>query len=202
MKPIIKRVAGEIENLNEKVVVNDKEVPKVDNGKNYTNNQEFQGSESDTVETQNQESFKVAEPLKPGNNQNEENFGTTRQPQNYKQKNHVVKRQKRFINPFQKSPAEQQQNFFFKLIEFIFKQGRNIPVYSVMREINTLVKSSQGELNHALKEANNYIGAAPPVIPVTYSLELGNENKAVAFMKKLLGLTPKGDRLTISGTGK
>ncbi|XP_049883180.1 uncharacterized protein LOC126378812 isoform X2 [Pectinophora gossypiella] len=120
------------------------------------------------------------------------------------QRNHVVKRTKRFISLFKRSEAEESENFLFRMLNFLLKYRKNvIPVYSVMREINTLVKSANGELNHITKERNNFIGAPPPVLtPVTYALELGNENRALALVKKLLGLAPKGDRLTINGSGK
>lgn len=118
--------------------------------------------------------------------------------------NRIVKRQKRFISLFKRNEEQESDNFLFKMLEFLLKNRRTVvPVFTVMREINTLVKSTSGELNHMSKERNNYIGAPPPVLtPVTYNLELGNENRAMAFIKRLLGLTPKGDRLNISGTGK
>lgn len=118
--------------------------------------------------------------------------------------NRIVKRQKRFISLFKRNEAQESDNFLFKMLEFLLKNRKTVvPVFTVMREINTLVKSNNGELNHVSKERNNYIGAPPPVLtPVSYNLELGNENRVMVFIKRLLGLTPKGDRLNISGTGK
>lgn len=87
------------------------------------------------------------------------------------------------------------------MLDFLIKNRKNVlPVFTVMREINTLVKSGNGELNHFSRESNNYIGATPPAFtPISYNLELGNENRVAAFVKKLLGMSPKGDRLTING---
>lgn len=118
--------------------------------------------------------------------------------------NNFLKRQKRFLSFFKRNEAQESDNFLFKMLEFLLKNRKAVvPVFTVMREINTLVKSNNGELNHMSKERNNYIGAPPPVLaPVTYNLELGNENRAMVFVKRLLGLTPKGDRLSITGTGK
>lgn len=114
-----------------------------------------------------------------------------------------VNRKKRFLPFLQQTEAAQSDNFLFKMLEFLVKNRRSvIPVFTVMREINTLVKSGNGELSHFTKERNNYIGAPPPVYPVSYNLELGGENRAVVFLKRLLGLTPKGDRLSITGAGK
>lgn len=115
-------------------------------------------------------------------------------------KNRVVKRQKRFLPFFRRSEGD-SNNILFRMLDFLIKNRKNVlPVFTVMREINTLVKSGNGELNHISKEQNNYIGASPPVFaPITYNLELGNENRAVAFMKRILGLSPSGDRLTING---
>ncbi|XP_048003434.1 uncharacterized protein LOC125239791 isoform X1 [Leguminivora glycinivorella] len=114
---------------------------------------------------------------------------------------HVKKRQRRFINIFQKSEAAENDNFLFKILEFLNKNRRHaLPVFTVMREINTLVKSANGELNHSTKERNNYIGLNPPVLPLaTYNLELGSDSKVKAFVKRLLGLKVQGDRLTITG---
>ncbi|XP_063390919.1 uncharacterized protein LOC134676452 [Cydia fagiglandana] len=116
-------------------------------------------------------------------------------------KSHVRKRQKRFINIFQKSEAAENENFLFKILEFLNKNRKHaLPVFTVMREINTLVKSANGELNHSTKERNNYIGLNPPVLPLaTYNLELGSDSKVKAFVKRLLGLKVEGDRLTITG---
>lgn len=125
--------------------------------------------------------------------------------QNTQQKteNHNLKRQKRFISLFKRNEAQESENFLFKLLFFLGNRRNVVPIFTVMREINTLVKSNNGELNHVSKERNNYIGASPPVLtPVAYNLELGNENRVMVFIKRLLGLTPKGDRLSISGTGK
>lgn len=110
-------------------------------------------------------------------------------------------RQKRFISFLKRSETSENDNFLFKMLEFLMKNRKNvIPVISVMREINTLVKSGNGELNHVTKERNNYIGSSAVVPPVaTYSLELGGDSKVVAFVKRLIGMTPKGDRLTIAG---
>ncbi|KAI8427174.1 hypothetical protein MSG28_014786 [Choristoneura fumiferana] len=114
---------------------------------------------------------------------------------------HVKKRQKRFLPFFKRSEATESDNFFFKILEFVNKNRKSvIPVFTVVREINTLVKSANGELNHSSKERNNYIGHNPPISPlVTYNLELGSDSKAKAFVKRLLGLKVEGDRLTIAG---
>lgn len=114
---------------------------------------------------------------------------------------HVKKRQKRFLSLFKKSEAVENDNFLFKILEFVNKNKKNvIPVFTVMREINTLVKSANGELNHSSKERNNYIGHNPPILPVvSYNLELGSDSKVKAFVKRLLGLKVEGDRLTIAG---
>lgn len=113
---------------------------------------------------------------------------------------HTKKRQKRFLQLFSRS--ENDDNFIFRALNFLVKNRKSIvPVISVVRDINTLVKSGNGELNHVTREKNNYVGIEPPPLaPVTYSLELGNESKLMAFVKRLFGLTPKGDRLTI-GSG-
>lgn len=118
-----------------------------------------------------------------------------------KETSHVKKRQKRFLPFFKKSEAAESDNFFFKILEFVNKNRKNvIPVLTVMREINTLVKSANGELNHSSKERNNFIGHNPPISPlVTYNLELGSDSRAKAFVKRLLGLKVEGDRLTIAG---
>lgn len=117
-------------------------------------------------------------------------------------KKNILKRHKRFLPFFQRS--EDSNNILFRMLDFLIKNRKNVlPVFTVMREINTLVKSANGELNHISKESNNYIGATPPAFtPITYSLELGNENRVMAFVKKLFGVIPKGDRLTIAGGKK
>ncbi|KAJ8705876.1 hypothetical protein PYW08_012922 [Mythimna loreyi] len=117
-----------------------------------------------------------------------------------KKQRQVKKRQKRFLQLF--SRAENDDNFIFRASNFLVKNRKNVvPIISVVRDINTLVKSGNGELNHVTREQNNYIGIAPPSLtPLTYSLELGNESKLTSFVKRLFGLTPKGDRLTI-GSG-
>lgn len=112
------------------------------------------------------------------------------------------KRQKRFLQFF-RSDSDSGDNFIFRALNFLVKNRKNVvPIISVVRDINTLVKSANGELNHVTREQNNYVGIVPPVTaPVTYSLELGHESTAMGFVKRLFGLSPKGDRLTI-GSGK
>ncbi|KAM3958664.1 pancreatic lipase-related protein 2 [Aphomia sociella] len=111
------------------------------------------------------------------------------------------KRVRRFISLFRRSETE-SDNFLFKILEFLMKNRKNvIPVVTVMREINTLVKSANGELNHLTKERNNYIGTLPSALPTAiYNLELGNDSKLKAIVKRLLGLG-QGDKLTITGSG-
>ncbi|KOB77841.1 Hepatic triacylglycerol lipase, partial [Operophtera brumata] len=91
-------------------------------------------------------------------------------------KKNILKRQKRF-SFFQRS--EDSNNILFRMLDFLIKNRKNVlPVFTVMREINTLVKSGNGELNHFSRENNNYIGATPPAFtPISYNLELGNENR-------------------------
>lgn len=114
----------------------------------------------------------------------------------------TLQRKKRFISLF-RSNDDENDSLLFKMLEFLMKHRRNfIPVVTVMREINTLVKSANGELNHFSKERNNYIGGYPPVSAINYDLELGNESKVVGLMKRLLGLGPKGGRLSINGSRK
>ncbi|XP_053623215.1 uncharacterized protein LOC128682510 isoform X1 [Plodia interpunctella] len=115
--------------------------------------------------------------------------------------NKSKKRQKRFVPFLQKSEAAENDNLLMRMLEFLFKYRKNVlPVISVMREINTLIKSGNGELNHITKERNNYIGTSPVLPPIaSYTLELGGEGKVTAFVKRLLGISPKGDRLTIAG---
>ncbi|XP_028163534.1 uncharacterized protein LOC114355076 [Ostrinia furnacalis] len=108
-------------------------------------------------------------------------------------------RQKRFISLFRNNDND-SDNLLFRMLEFLMKPRRNfIPVVTVMREINTLVKSANGELNHFSKERNNYIGGYPPVSDIKYDLELGNESKILGLLKRLLGLGPKGGRLSVNG---
>lgn len=116
-------------------------------------------------------------------------------------KNPILKRKKRFLSFFKRS-EDTSNNLIFKMLDFLMKNGKNVlPVLTVMREINTIVKSANGELNHVTKEQNNYIGVTPPALPpIAYTLELGSEGKVIGFVKKILGLSPKGDRLTI-GSG-
>ncbi|CAG9789878.1 unnamed protein product [Diatraea saccharalis] len=110
------------------------------------------------------------------------------------------RRHKRFISFFRNVNDD---NFLFKILEFLMRNRRNIlPVVTVMREINTLVKNGNGELSHFTKERNNYIGANPPLIPITYDLQIGDESKLTAFVKRLLGLASKGGKLTVNGSGK
>ncbi|XP_041968762.1 phospholipase A1 1-like isoform X1 [Aricia agestis] len=110
-------------------------------------------------------------------------------------------RQRRFV-PFFKSEATENENFLFRILEFLMKHRKNvIPIVTVVREINTLVKSSNGELNHFVKERNNYIGTPPPFQPVTYTLELDNNSKWKTFVKKLFGLR-QGDNLSITSSRK
>lgn len=113
---------------------------------------------------------------------------------------HAKSRQKRFLQLF--NPPDNQDNFIFRALNFLVKNRKSVvPIITMVRDINTLVKSGNGELNHVSKERNNYIGISPPELaPVTYALELGNESKLMAFVKRLFGIAPKGDRITI-GSG-
>jgi hypothetical protein len=112
-----------------------------------------------------------------------------------------LNRRKRFISLFRNND-DKEQNFLFKMLEFLMKNRRSvIPVVTVMREINTLVKSANGELNHSSKERNNFIGTPPQITPITYDLELGNDSRAIAILKRLLGLGVRGGKLTINGSG-
>ncbi|XP_075989171.1 uncharacterized protein LOC142985100 isoform X1 [Anticarsia gemmatalis] len=121
---------------------------------------------------------------------------------NKKSRNHEIpkKRQKRFLSFFKSDTSSNSENFIFKAMNFLIKNRKNIvPVISVVREINTMIKSANGELNHVTKEENNYLGVNPPEFkPVTYTLELGGDKGVMAFIKRLLG-RGKGDRLTIGG---
>lgn len=118
-------------------------------------------------------------------------------------KSTIRKRQKRFISFFQRQNENVNDNFLFKMLDFLVKNRKNVlPVVSVMREINTLVKSANGELSHVSKERNNYIGAPPPLTaPLTFNLELGKDPPVKALMKKILGLGGQTDRLNIGGGG-
>lgn len=110
-------------------------------------------------------------------------------------------RQRRFI-PFFRNDNDNDDGKFFKILDFVMKNGRKVvPIISVVREINTLVKTSNGELNHLVKERNHYVGTPPPLQPVTYNLELDNNSGLKSFLKRLLGFN-QGDRLTISNTRK
>ncbi|RVE42421.1 hypothetical protein evm_012936 [Chilo suppressalis] len=65
------------------------------------------------------------------------------------------KREKRFISFFRN---DNDENFLLKMLDFLVKNRKNVlPVVTVMREINTLVKNANGELSHFTKERNNYI---------------------------------------------
>lgn len=109
-------------------------------------------------------------------------------------------RQKRFLQLFRSNNIESNDNFIFRALNFLIKNRKSVvPIVSVVRDVSTLVKSAGGELNHNSRERNSYVGVAPDVTPLSYTLELGGENKALAFVKRLLGLSPKGDRLTIGG---
>lgn len=111
-------------------------------------------------------------------------------------------RQKRFISLFRRQPETESDNFLIKMVEFLIKNRKNvIPVVSVMREINTLVKSANGELVHSSKERNNYIGTPPPAVaPVAINLELGQDSKVKTWVKRMLGLGGT-DKLTVGGAG-
>ncbi|CAB3252302.1 unnamed protein product [Arctia plantaginis] len=113
--------------------------------------------------------------------------------------NEPKNRQKRFLSLFKTNNNYGSDNILFKAFSFLLNKGKNIiPVISVVREINTLVKSANGELSHITKESNKYIGSnAPELKPITYTLELGTDKGVVAFVKRLLGVTQKGDKLTI-----
>ena len=113
---------------------------------------------------------------------------------------HAKPRTKRFLQLF--SRPENDDSFVFRALNFLVKNRKSVvPIVSVVRDVSTLVRSGRGELNHVTREQNNYVGVAPPdLAPVSYSLELGNESRVLAFMKRLLGLAPKGDRLTV-GSG-
>lgn len=117
-------------------------------------------------------------------------------------KPHIRRRQKRFI-PFFRRQNDDQDNFLFRMLDFLVKNRKAvIPVVSVMREMNTLVKSANGELNHVSKERNNYIGTPPPVVaPLTFNLELGKDPPARAILKRILGLGSQTDKLTIGSAG-
>lgn len=108
-------------------------------------------------------------------------------------------RQKRFLPLFKTNNNLGSDNIIFRALGFLLNKGKNIiPVISVVREINTLVKSANGELNHVTKENNKYIGTSPSELkPITYTLELGTDKGVVAFIKRLLGMAQKGDKLTI-----
>uniref|UniRef100_A0A2A4J568 Lipase domain-containing protein n=1 Tax=Heliothis virescens TaxID=7102 RepID=A0A2A4J568_HELVI len=112
---------------------------------------------------------------------------------------HAKKRQKRFLQLFRADNKE--ESFIFRALDFLVKNRRSVvPIVSVVRDVSTLVRSQGGELNHVTREKGNYLGLTPPDLPpVSYTLELGNENRALAFIKRLLGFTPKGDRLTVGG---
>lgn len=109
-------------------------------------------------------------------------------------------RQKRFLQFFSKTDnTDSNDNFIFKALNFLVNNRRKIvPIVSVMREINTIVKSANGELNHVTKENNNFVGINPPEFkPLSYTLELGTDKGILGFVKRLLGLGLKGDKLTI-----
>ncbi|PZC70514.1 hypothetical protein B5X24_HaOG200604 [Helicoverpa armigera] len=114
---------------------------------------------------------------------------------------HAKKRQKRFLQLF-RSDDNKDESFIFRALNFLVKNRKSVvPLVSVARDVSTLVRSGRGELSHATKEQSNYVGFIPSDLPpISYTLELGNENRAMAFIKRLLGLSPKGDRLTI-GSG-
>ncbi|KAG7298503.1 hypothetical protein JYU34_018138 [Plutella xylostella] len=113
------------------------------------------------------------------------------------------RRHKRFISLFrQQSEAVESENFLIRMLEFLIKHRKNIvPVVSVVREIHTMVKSSNGELAHTTKERNNYIGTPPPAAPpLSFNLELAKDPPGKAFVKKILGLG-SADKLSISNGG-
>ncbi|XP_063899068.1 uncharacterized protein LOC135119159 [Helicoverpa armigera] len=114
---------------------------------------------------------------------------------------HAKKRQKRFLQLF-RSDDNKDESFIFRALNFLVKNRKSVvPLVSVARDVSTLVRSGRGELSHSTREENNYVGFIPSELPpISYTLELGNENRAMAFIKRLLGLSPKGDRLTI-GSG-
>lgn len=113
-----------------------------------------------------------------------------------KSKSHVTKRDRRSLSLF-----NSDDNLLFRMLNFLKRNRKNIlPVLTVMREINTLVKSGNGELYHMIKESNDYIGAIPSLSPITYNLQFGSESKLKAFVKKLLGLSSNGDRLSLTSS--
>ncbi|GBP55246.1 hypothetical protein EVAR_24442_1 [Eumeta japonica] len=115
----------------------------------------------------------------------------------------TLKRQKRFLPFFNRQETTEQDSFLYRMINFLIKNRKNVlPIVSVMKEINTLVKSVNGELKHFTKETNNYIGTpAPTSSPVSFNLELGSNPHRNAFFKKLLGVGTQTDKLTVATSG-
>ena len=106
-------------------------------------------------------------------------------------KNH---RKRRFISFFQ---PQSNDNMAYKILGFLLKHHKKvIPVITVIREINTLIKTGDGEFNNYIKEQNNYIGTSPVLQPVSYNINVGGESKIKSILRKLFGL--KQENLSIT----
>ncbi|KAJ0169767.1 hypothetical protein K1T71_014373 [Dendrolimus kikuchii] len=101
----------------------------------------------------------------------------------------VKSRRKRFVRLPNGSDAP---NALLRVFQFFSRN--KVPILTFMREINTIVKSANGELSHFTKES--YVGQKPPFSTYSYNLQNGAGSGLLGLIKKLLGFG-SGDKLTV-----
>lgn len=95
-------------------------------------------------------------------------------------------RQRRFVSFFKPQTSD---STLYKILDFLLKHHNKVlPVITVIREINTLIKTGNGEFNNYINEQHNFIGTSPTLQPVTYNFDLNNEFKIKSILRKLFGL--------------
>nr|XP_026494099.1 inactive pancreatic lipase-related protein 1-like isoform X1 [Vanessa tameamea]XP_026494100.1 inactive pancreatic lipase-related protein 1-like isoform X1 [Vanessa tameamea]XP_026494107.1 inactive pancreatic lipase-related protein 1-like isoform X1 [Vanessa tameamea]XP_026494108.1 inactive pancreatic lipase-related protein 1-like isoform X1 [Vanessa tameamea] len=93
-----------------------------------------------------------------------------------------VHRAKRFIK------KQQTNDNIISKIRRLFSSQTDTPAVTVVREINTFVKSGGGFINHSIREQNSYSeNVANTFRPHVYAVQVNSDSKVKAFLKKLFG---------------